>query len=1650
MRKLLLLLLLFCISLFPKNSTPQELASMQGDSAAYVCGCVNAITGDLVFEQLDLIVQGAQKLPFIRKHTSREATNPDLSWKPCSHDVAISQSFSIDPTIPQQLFIKEPNGVTIKYCLAGEKKKGKDLVFLPFPVQFESGISAYCQDQLGGRYHPKQNVVFWLGGAFVLETSSGEVRRYKREKEETHKLEEGLYAATCYFYLEREQLSNGNILTYKYEKDQLKEIKTRNPSDKKTYSSLKFAHKKDGKITVTSSDQQKLEYIFKRYRLSRKKKQKTSFLCEAKTAEYPEEQQKRDKKTLLLTSRCFPNQRVLSLEYDKKKRVTKINGPDGNLAQLFYHENATESIDADGNKTLYEYNPKTLRLTKISHFQDLNTLCKIEAFTWNLSGCLESKTILSPEVIPILKISYQYDGKLNPISKTISGDEDYTFFYQYDDQNRLIEESEDNGRQTTYEYLENTSLLVKKIVSKSGPILQRTLYEYNADLILVCEITDAGENFTERHIKRITPREHRPYYGLPSVIEELYLENGIETLRTKIALAYDEYGNVKTKITYGSDGQTHYTTKIQYNEKGQIIEETNALGHKTKYTYDENGNKTKEVTPLGLNITYSYDTCNRLTAKTETDEQQTFTTLYEDFDAHDNSRKITNPLGCVTCYTYDALGNLIRTRDPSGAIAHYEYDVLGHQMSVTDPKSHTTTTTNNTQGNPLQILHPDSAQETFTYNPDQTKASYTDPNGTKTLYFYDNFGHIKREEIYDHEDNFIGQITRKYNAFHLLEETNLEGYKTTYTYNSAGQCIKKTYEDQETIYAYDLFGNCTAEATGDYKAEKTFDLLGRVIEEKEFSDDIILTQTETKYDALDHPIKITSYPNNQEVSTHFTYDKFGREIQKIDPLGRTTSTEYRRSDNQFHKITHEPGDLTNIEISNDLDQLISIERKNPNEETLSLIHFQYDLCGNTTKETTTIFRDTTPITNHTLEWTYDSRNRKKVETEALIKTTKFSYTPTGNLHLLEKPDGTKLTYTYDPLGYFQSLTSSRDLIHNTQTSRIVDPHGNILQETLANGYTLQSSYDSQGRRECLKLPMVDKTIHYSYRGPYLQKVSCDDFSFTYCYDYSGNLIDNTLITLAYDSRSRPITLTSPQFYQHCAYDIRGNMASIESTHGRKEFTYDDYDHLIHEPQNSYSYDSLHNRIAKNDIPLILNTLNQIESPDHEYDLNGNLTRLGDTHLLYDSLDRLITVKTPTHSHLFTYDAEHRRLTKNHTLYIWDGNHELGTLDEYRILGPTPHAEIGSAITIFIDEKPFLPIHDLHGNLIQLLTPNQDLSLEQTFTAFGEGESKLSWGFSSKRHDPETDLIYFGRRFYDPKHGHFISPDPEGYTDSSNLYAFVLNNPLINRDPYGLIMARYDPRWFGMEPLEPFDFTKLKDFSSGLWNSTLNGAASCGIDNMQFFGSFPTATLDIAKMPITASSGTANEIGDWFSHTRTWHTTMDHAQNWANVNIPHRQDSYANMICYGLGYASTEMGIAVTTLGTSLFKHFGKIPEIRSTLKTMNVSRSIFQPRKTGNLSTKVSNIDRRRKLFKPDPNAYGSHTVYKRDPQIGKVTKYETYQPQTNPYDPKPWERVKRYDGSPTKDHWNKFLKRNVGAPHVHDPYYPGGVRPAMPWEIPK
>jgi RHS repeat-associated protein len=65
-------------------------------------------------------------------------------------------------------------------------------------------------------------------------------------------------------------------------------------------------------------------------------------------------------------------------------------------------------------------------------------------------------------------------------------------------------------------------------------------------------------------------------------------------------------------------------------------------------------------------------------------------------------------------------------------------------------------------------------------------------------------------------------------------------------------------------------------------------------------------------------------------------------------------------------------------------------------------------------------------------------------------------------------------------------------------------------------------------------------------------------------------------------------------------------------------------------------------------------------------------------------------------------------------------------------------------------------------------------------------------FSTKYQDDETDLLYFGYRYYDASKGRWLSKDPVGEIACPALYAFVRNSPCNLCDVLGLYDDDDDP------------------------------------------------------------------------------------------------------------------------------------------------------------------------------------------------------------------------------------------------------------------
>ena len=451
------------------------------------------------------------------------------------------------------------------------------------------------------------------------------------------------------------------------------------------------------------------------------------------------------------------------------------------------------------------------------------------------------------------------------------------------------------------------------------------------------------------------------------------------------------------------------------------------------------------------------------------------------------------------------------------------------------------------------------------------------------------------------------------------------------------------------------------------------------------------------------------------------------------------------------------------------------------------------------------------------------------------RTTLFSYHPSGHRATKTLPDGTTLSYSYDGLGYLASIHSS-DLHHTFQHNRLgrllsaideraglslqreLDPFGNILEERLSTGLTLQKQYDRFNRTTLVTLPDGSQ-IAYHYDPLFLHEVERLSptgeplYSHSYTsYDLSGHLTKESLIghlgpqLTSHDPVGRISSRSSPYHSQECYYDTVGNLSATQIDDTYQLYSYDGLSQLTSENDHSYRYNSLHSRVQKDNEPATHNELQELLSLGEtslSYDLNGNQITKDSWIFTYDPLSRLTSATNGETTLQFTYDPLGRRLSKQvdnqpPEYYLYDGTRELGAFiaphepKNLRVLGLAVHKGSPATIAIELESQIFAPLPDVQGNIRHLVNlDTRAIAQRYDLTAFGEEMQKGSqdhpfnpWRFASKRFDPELGLIYFGKRYYDPRLGRWITTDPAGFVDSINLYQYVWNNPFRYLDPQG--------------------------------------------------------------------------------------------------------------------------------------------------------------------------------------------------------------------------------------------------------------------------
>lgn len=1046
-----------------------------------------------------------------------------------------------------------------------------------------------------------------------------------------------------------------------------------------------------------------------------------------------------------------------------------------------------------------------------------------------------------------LQASYDYLPGTNLLTSKRLWHEDKNLvreFYRYDENHLLVEKIVDDGYTGSPEDLTGVTLRkVTRVVprtvapaighpesvteycvnveTRALELLKRTVCHYDArDLPIQEDIYDAEDCFC---------------YSLQFQYDaQRNLIGKVDALGQITLMAYDANQNKVREELVGSGFVTHFVydywnrliavkqahedglvleTSHRYDLVGNRIATIDAYGQEMRFVYDEFNREIERVFPACLtaegkvesrSIKKEYNALDQLTSTTNLEGGVTKTA----YNIRGEPFFILHPDGTEEHFAYALDGKLLKKREKNGLSHVYTYDLLGSLLSTTsydvDGVIRQKTTNEYVGAHLTKVTDSSGVVTFFRYDSAGRKIWERREGGTcaqETTCVYDTLGRLWKtvrslgEECvveiqeYDFLDRVVLKRTENGAGERLAQETytydRLGNQRTTRveTGREAASVTERRYDSRGALVEVtDALGNC-AVIHYDHRHRNA---LGQLVLQKTEVDPLG-QRKESTYDVLGRVVCCKTWDpvGNLLAQQEFIYDGLGQMVRRTDAV----IAKDKGVRTQITECVYEAGRLAALK-----------EAVGTSEERIT--RRLYNSFG----ELESIQLPSGTRIRHT----YDGMGRLEFYSAS---DESFSY-----------------RYTYDSLG---NLRVVDDLIHKTSTTRTYDGLNRLQSETLGNGLTLTYERDGLGRLRTLTLP--DKSqVAYDYEATLLRAIRRLDaagkerYAHHYLtFDLLGHPLEMEMagglgrVTQAYDAAQHPVLLSSPYHSDRIpegGYDGAGNLLKREMKDpaGERvlEYRYDALYQLAYEsaPEHHYRHDSLQNRQEKDGEEYQTNSLNaltQVGDTRFSYDLCGNLIRDRECQYTYDALGRLLTAEKGEARESYTYDSFNRRLCvirERKTPIGWElhdqlfpfyaEQNDIGTADEagnlihVRALGLGRGAEIGAAIAVEIRDQVYVPLHDLCGSVIALVDREQRVVDHSRFSAFGEEERLCSidnpWRFSSKRTDALTELVYFGRRYYHPLTGRWVTPDPLGLQAGPNLYAYVHNRPLTHIDLYGLI------------------------------------------------------------------------------------------------------------------------------------------------------------------------------------------------------------------------------------------------------------------------
>lgn len=1081
------------------------------------------------------------------------------------------------------------------------------------------------------------------------------------------------------------------------------------------------------------------------------------------------------------TPRDFKNGKIKELFYSEDGGETYIR-----TALLDYEPGLTTVVDAHQVLTRYRY--KDLKIVGIETFLPDGSLHKSSELEW-CGKHLIKRIEKNASGDPVSSLCRIYDQD-NLVEETLEGNlttlgtdgEVFKKFYRYDKENRLIEEKEENGLCIAYTYFDKNKRPAEKHVLDLNKIVERTRFVYDSEERLIQTwVEDEGNVKTFEKVN-----------GFNFLNAPLEISKGIVNLSTDLELVlertlytYDEMGRVIKESKYDKFGTEVW--QVSSYENNSLKEITSSNGSSIlffpneKHFYDKNEERIVYYSDQGRVLkeesfchgqksgccSYTYDVFGRLLSKIE------------------------NGTG-VTSYTYDCLGRKVKEETPEvlsqndkpeKGVSLFYYDCLNRRIESTDPNGRTKQTHYNIRGQPLAEYYSDgiSLEKSYYLNGQLEKETY--PDKTFHHYSYDSLGRLLKKILFSASGTLLNFQERVYSGSLLVQEFFASGLSLHYFYDSWGKLSESLCPETGRRVSY------------------YYDDLGELTHQKEYVD----PESYIVKEAVKQEI-----PVSQEEIPAITwiYNNRGQLVPE-----RT--------------VQHNNGTFSKL-LCDALNRVEQVTTYSSCGMLLVEKNLRHDFQGRKTKETIRLASSGEIITNI---WQYDLNGNLTALIEgagsAVERRTLYHYTDSGKLDSQTSGDGVTVFYTYETSGKISAIYSDDrtvdytleydsngrlhrilDNLNNSESTRTYTLDGEVLREKLANGLTLGNTYDLLGRRTSLCLS-DQSSIHYDFDGEELKEITRKGANGAILYSQHYELDKVELIkglgelSCMRNDFGQLTSVQSPYFAQKAAYDEKNRLISLNTTDsiGNYHNSYHYSPSSLEETGStsySYAFDGLENLTKKNNEHFSSNALNQFFSSEAllEYDLAGNLVKKvsnGNVFTFsYDAFGRMLQVhKNDECIHHYTYDIHHRRLSDNGAVFfLYDGNREIGTTDaektiqELRIFDETQN----NCIAFELKGDLYAPISHINGSIACVVHAESKEVISFRYNAYGELlglDCDIPWLFANKRYDPKTCLVHFGRRDYDPSLCRFITPDPIGFTDGSNRYAYCHNDPLNRFDVFGL-------------------------------------------------------------------------------------------------------------------------------------------------------------------------------------------------------------------------------------------------------------------------